>query len=98
AVASLVGMAYAVITLRRLRHQEVYQPEMEDWLCYGVVPLVAHPVLIVAALLLPRNPTGALFTIATVALVLLFLGIRNTWDMLTYNALQRLRERNEQND
>jgi hypothetical protein len=98
AAASLVGMTYAAITLRRLRHQTNYQPEMEDWVWYGVVPFVAYPLLAVAALLLPRRSTPALFTIATVALVLLFLGIRNTWDMLTFNALMRLRERVEQND
>ena len=38
----------------------------------------------VSALMLSRHPTGALFVIATMTLALLFIGIHNAWDTVTY--------------
>jgi hypothetical protein len=44
----------------------------------------------IAALALGRRPASALFAIAAAALVLLFIGIHNAWDTVTYIALQWL--------
>jgi hypothetical protein len=97
-IAGLAGIAYGLITLRRLRSQHAYSPEFEDWLWYLLVPVVAYAALLVTAILLPNHPRRALFGIGAVTLVLLFLGIRNAWDSVTYNTLQRLQRRSEGDD
>jgi len=80
------GIAYMVIIIRRARRQMGYTPVLEDWLWHGAFPLIAYPALLVAALVLRRDPTRCLFTIAATALLLLFIGIHNAWDAVTYIA------------
>jgi hypothetical protein len=45
--------------------------------------------LVVAAILLPIYPGPVLFIIAAVTMLLLFMGIRNAWDVVTYMAIER---------
>ena len=44
-------------------------------------------MLVAAAILLPANPTPALFGVGAITLVLLFIGIHNSWDSVTYVAV-----------
>ena len=39
--------------------------------------------------MLPSQPVPALFVIAVVTMLLLFIGIRNAWDVVTYTAFER---------
>lgn len=94
-LCGLGGAAYAAIVVRRLRRQDSYAPVREDWLWYGVLPLIAYAALVVAAILLPGNPTQALFAIGAEAVLLLFVGIHNAWDTVTYIALELLPARDE---
>lgn len=48
-----------------------------------------------ATILLQRNPVPVLFLIGGAALLLLFIGIHNAWDTVTYLALERLRMKEE---
>jgi hypothetical protein len=84
----LGGVTYVVIILRRTRRQTDYAPVLEDWLWHTVFPLVSYTALVVAALLLPIYPAPALFVIAAATVLLLFIGIHNAWDNLTYIALE----------
>jgi hypothetical protein len=84
--SGVAGIAYVLIILRRARRQQGYTPVLEDWLWHGAFPLIAYPALLVAALVLPRDPTPCLFTIAATALLLLFIGIHNAWDAVIYVA------------
>ncbi len=68
---------------------EGYQLVRSDWLWYTLLPLVSYTALIVAAILLPSHPALALFIIAAVPVLLLFIGIRNAWDVVTYMAIER---------
>jgi hypothetical protein len=52
-----------------------------------VLPLTAYVTLFVSAATLPFNHVPALFGIATFALLLLFIGIHNAWDSVTYVAV-----------
>ena len=83
-LCGLWGVTYAVIVVRRARRQTDYQPVLEDWLWHAVFPLVSYAVLVVAALLLLGNPAPALFGIGAVTVLLLFIGIHNAWDSVTY--------------
>ena len=88
-VLGLTGLA-GVVYLSRITwrlymiDRRAYRPVMEDWLGYAVLPLVAYGLLLVAAILLPSFPTLALFGIGAVSLLLLFVGIHNAWDVVTY--------------
>ena len=46
-------------------------------------------MLVFAAAVFPKNPALALYIIGAVMIVLLFLGIHNAWDLVTYLALER---------
>ncbi len=87
-LSGLGGVTYVVIVLRRVRRQKDYQPVLEDWLWHTVFPLVSYTALFVAAILLPGNPEPALFGIGTVTVLLLFIGIHNAWDSITYVAIE----------
>src|SRR5262245_30195147 len=88
-LAGLAGVTYMFIVLWLARHRLSYQPVLSDWLWYTVLPLVSYAALVVAAIVLPSQPVPALFVIAAVTLLLLFIGIRNAWDVVTYAAFER---------
>jgi hypothetical protein len=94
----LGGMIYVIIVLRRARRQTDYQPVLEDWLWHTVFPLVSYTALLVAAMLLPGHPAPALFVIAAATVLLLFIGIHNAWDNVTYIALELSRPQNKSQD
>jgi hypothetical protein len=98
-LSGLGGTIYFIIVLRRARSlQTTYQPVLEDWLWYTVLPLVSYTALLVAALVLPVNPAPALFIIAAVSVLLLFMGIHNAWDVVTYLPFQGPQPENESQD
>src|SRR5260221_8385631 len=97
-LAGLGGMIYVVIVLRRARRQTDYQPVLEDWLFPTVFPLVSYTALLVAALVLPGHPAPALFVIAAATVLLLFIGIHNAWDNVTYVALELSQRENKPQD
>lgn len=83
------GIAYTVIVTRRAVRQKGYQPVLEDWLWHTVFPLASYTTLLIAAAVLENNPAAWLFAVAGSALFLLFIGIHNAWDAVTYIAAQR---------
>lgn len=97
-LTGLVGMAYVIIVVRRARRQNDYQPVLEDWLWHTVFPLLSYTVLVVAAILLPVNPTPALFGTGAATLLLLFTGIHNAWDTVTYVAFMESQSENKGQD
>ena len=87
-LSGLGGVTYVVIVVRRARRQTDYQPVLEDWLWHTVFPLVSYTALVVSAVVLPGNPALALFGIGAVTVLLLFIGIHNAWDTVTYVAVE----------
>jgi hypothetical protein len=80
----LSGMAYAVIVARRMRVQAAYKPDLDDWIFYCVLPLVAYAMLVLSALAAASHTHEALFGVGAAALLLLFIGIHNAWDSVAY--------------
>lgn len=74
------GIAYFVRVTLVARRQNEYQPVWEDWLWYSILPWIGFTILFVSGLALFGRPEGALYGVATGALLLLFTGIHNTWD------------------
>lgn len=86
-ICGVAGVIYSLIVVRRARRTTVYKPVMEDWIFHVCLPLIAYVVLGAAAATLPRYHIPALFGIGAVALLLLFIGIHNAWDTVTYVAM-----------
>ena len=85
-LAGLAGVTYMLIVLWLARNRLDYQPVLSDWLWYTVLPLLSYAALVVAAIVLPSQPVPDLFGIAAVTMLLLFIGIHNAWDVVTYMA------------
>ena len=85
----IAGVVYAAIVVRRARRQTGYTPVLEDWIWHAALPLLAYAALCVAAVALARHPVSALFSIGATALLLLFIGIHNAWDAVTYITVER---------
>jgi hypothetical protein len=60
-----------------------------------VLPLVAYVALLAAAIVFPRHPVPSLFVVGAVAVLLLFIGIHNAWDAVTYIARDRMQQPEE---
>jgi hypothetical protein len=78
------GVIYGMIVLGRARRQTTYRPVFEDWLWHTVLPLFANILLLVSSFLLSSYSRQALFITGGAALLLLFVGIHNGWDSVTY--------------
>ena len=84
-VMGAIGLVYATAVVRRMRRQTAYKPEFEDWLFHALLPLAAYAVLAISACAAYSYEREALFAVAAVALLLLFIGIHNAWDAVTYH-------------
>ena len=90
------GIIYEVVVYRRMRTQSVYKPEFEDWLFHVLLPLVAYGILTASGYTTRLHVERALFGIAAAALLLLLIGIHNTWDAVMYHVFT-LRQREAEN-
>jgi hypothetical protein len=89
AVLGLGGVAYSIIVTRRMRLQTSYRPEFEDWMFHALLPFAAYTTLAASALAIRSHAHGAMFAVAAAALLLLFVGIHNAWDAVTYHVFAR---------
>lgn len=88
-LVALFGIGYALIVTRRATRQTGYAPVFEDWLWHTILPLVAYVTMLVASLAFVRHPQTALFPIGGAVLLLLFIGIHNAWDTVTFLTLDQ---------
>ena len=82
------GLVYAMTVIRHARRQTGYHPDTEDWAWYIVLPLVTYATLVGTAIGLGSHPRQCLFIVAGATLSLLFIGIHNSWDTVTYVAMK----------
>jgi len=78
------GVSYTLIVALRMR-KTAYRPELEDWLFHALLPFAAYIILAISACVLRSHLHGALFGVGTTSLLLLFTGIHNAWDAVTYH-------------
>ncbi len=88
----LCGAVYTVIVARRMHTQSAYQPVFEDWLFHVLLPLTAYAILATSAYAAHFYTRPALFLVGAAALLLLFIGIHNAWDAVTYHVFVRSKE------
>lgn len=85
----LSGIAYEFNVTRLMRLQTSYKPAFEDWLFHLLLPLVAYAMLAASAVAVRSRAREALFAVAAAALLLLFVGIHNAWDAVTYHVFAK---------
>src|SRR5262249_13062991 len=91
----LSGIVYAGVVARRLRVQTVYQPVFEDWGFHVLLPGAAYALLAGSASVAHSHTRPALFGVGAATLLLLFVGIHNAWDAVTYHVLVTRRGQRE---
>jgi hypothetical protein len=84
-LVGLAGIVYTVNVARRMRAQTVYRPVFEDWLFHVLLPVAAYVMLGGSAYLARFSARPALFVVGATTLLLLFVGIHNAWDAITYH-------------
>ncbi|HEY8311779.1 MAG TPA: hypothetical protein VIG47_14540, partial [Gemmatimonadaceae bacterium] len=62
-----------------------------DWIWHSALPIAAYAGLLVGALSLARHTGGALFLMAAANMLMLFIGIHNAWDTVTYITIEQIR-------
>jgi hypothetical protein len=92
-LTGLYGTTYAArVIFRMYVGPSSYQPDLEDWSWYALVPFIAYLAILGAGILLAMNHPEMLFAIAAGSVVLIFCGIRNSWDTVTYLTITRLNQ------
>jgi len=85
------GVVYVFVVLHRARRQADYVPVLEDWIWHTILPFAAYGSFIVTAFLLLSTPESALFVTGAGSMLLLFAGIHNAWDIVTYVVVEQAR-------
>jgi hypothetical protein len=83
-LAGISGIAYVAYILLRARRMTVYRPDIEDWTFHTILPFAAYGAILAGAVALPSIPVSALFSVAAGIVVLVFIGIHNAWDTVTF--------------
>jgi hypothetical protein len=91
-LSGAIGVGYCVRVSRAMRAtsaSSAYQPFASDWVWNVVIPLLAYIGLIGAALVLRTRSAAALDVVAGLTLLLLFVGLRNAWDVVVWTTTER---------
>lgn len=95
ALMAFSGVLYTALVTRRMWSQTAYKPEFEDWFFHTILPFFAYAILGVSAYASHSYVYVALFGVAFTALLLLFVGIHNAWDAVTYHVFVQRRKLQE---
>ena len=89
AACGVLGVVYSAVVVRRAYRQKGYRPVLEDWIWHTILPLLAYSTLFVTGAVLNWSSADALFVIGSAVLLLVFIGIHNAWDTVTYVITER---------
>jgi len=89
AVVGLSGVVYILRLAILARRLTTYSPDRQDWVWYTIMPTLAYAAILVGALYLFRVPADAMFAFGGGVMLLIFIGVRNAWDIVTYLAIKR---------
>jgi hypothetical protein len=77
----LAGLIFAARVWIQLLIRRRFQVDVIDRMFYALIPCVGHLLVVIAGVALVLDPALGLDCLAAAALILLFAGIRNAWDM-----------------
>src|ERR1700733_8372038 len=86
------------ITASMRRFAKDYVPVLEDWVWHVILPALVYCVLLAMAFLLWREPRQSMYGIASALLLLLFVGIHNSWDVAVSVTVQRKKEEKKEEE
>ena len=86
AMIGIAGVIYGLVVGRHMRKQEVHQPASSDWILHLLVPSFAYLVLIFASAVMREHKDASLWSAAGAALLLLLVGVRSSWGVISYHA------------
>ncbi|HYL97558.1 MAG TPA: hypothetical protein VEZ90_01285 [Blastocatellia bacterium] len=90
------GIIYSVVVTLRLRLQTTYRPVSEDWLFHALLPFAGYAMILGSACVVLSRMRPALFVSGGATLLLLFIGIHNAWDAVTYHVFTSRPEQDEE--
>lgn len=80
------GVAFVARVAVQTWSLSTYRPDAEDWIWHVVLPFVAYATIVAGALAMHAAPARALFAPAAAVTLLIFIGIHNAWDVVTFLA------------
>jgi hypothetical protein len=86
-LAGLCGIAYLSRVISITKRLTDYEADIEDWVWYTLLPFVTYTAIVAGAIALPPFAINALFVLGAGVALLIFIGIRNAWDIVTYIAI-----------
>jgi hypothetical protein len=86
ALTGLYGLAHITGVMLRTKRLRSYRADLEDWAWYNVLPFLAYAAVFAGGVGLEFASAKPLAAIAVGVLLLLFIGIRNAWDVVTFIA------------
>ena len=63
-----------------------YVPVHEDWIWNVILPAIAYGTWLAAAVLIWSSARSALYAAAAVLVLLMLIGIHNSWDIAVWNS------------
>jgi hypothetical protein len=85
-LVGLSGLVYLLRVTTKQMRMTSYEPDLEDWIWYTILPIIAYGAVLAGAILFFTTPAVAMFVLATGPVLLIFIGIRNAWDIVTFIA------------
>jgi hypothetical protein len=85
AAAGLTGVVYAGVVAANLPSLGTqYVPVREDWIWNVILPVVVYAGLLATAIAIWYWTAQTLYAVAALSLALLYIGIRNAWDIAVW--------------
>ena len=89
-LAGIAGVSYGAAIAANMRRQGTqYIPVLEDWIWNVILPTFAYGCLLLTAVFIWTWPAETLYGVALLSLLLLFIGIRNAWDIAVWMSFYR---------
>jgi len=85
-LAGAAGLVYVAILARRTSRMQGYKADTEDWTWHLALPIFAYAMLFGGAIAMHRHPVRGLYAPAAAVTLLIFIGIHNAWDVVTFLA------------
>ena len=89
AVVAIVGLVLALRAAMLSRQMDTYTPDVEDLIWFSILPVLTYVVMLAGAAMLAFHVRESLFVIACAVAFLIVMGIRNSWDVVTYVTTDR---------
>jgi len=88
ALVGAIGVSYQCRIMFIALRFTMYEPDVEDWIWYTILPMIAYAVVLAGAVGLAYAPAPAAYAPAFGVALLLLIGIHNSWDVVTYITLK----------